>query len=99
MLPTITRKILNHLINLSFTTPVPTLAIPTIINPIVRRKIKRSVEVEGFPKVVIKITNEIMIRTNPEINFVAFPMLLSFSLLIETFTLEIPDNKMINVNI
>ena len=92
-------RILNHLIYSSFTTPVPTLAMPMIIKPIVRRNNKMSVENSGSPKVVRKTTNDNIIRKDPEMNLVAFPRLLSFSLLIEALNLAMPDIKIINVNI
>ena len=82
MPPTTIRKILNPLLNFSFTAPVPTLANPIISNPIMRKKMSRSVENPGSPKVARNTTKDSKIKRKPEINFVAFPAVLRSSLFI-----------------
>lgn len=83
--------------NVSFTAPVPTLARPIINKPTVRKNINKVVEKVGSPRVIMKTTKDKIISKNPEINLVALPALLKSSLLIETKTLDVPDNNIITV--
>jgi len=76
MLPTITRKILNHFRNFLFIIPVPTLAIPIISRLIVRKNINTCFENKGSPSVIKSITNDNKINRNPDLNLMVLPPLL-----------------------